>query len=728
MFGLFRKQEGFNGGLKLDGHKLRGEAGKIRPAPLPSRVILPLSQHIGAPTTPEVKVGDRVLRGQLLANSDSFIAAPVHASISGTVVAIGEHAVPHPSGLAAMAIVIESDGLDQALSDSPLPACEDPFSLDAQTLRERVRAAGLVGLGGAAFPSAVKLNPGRDTLVNTLVINGAECEPYISCDAALMRERADQIVAGAELVRRVLGAQECLIGIEDNAVESAAPMRAAIEKAGYSALKLRVVATRYPQGGEKQLIQTLTGREVPSEGLPLDIGIVVQNVGTVAALWNALRYGQPLISRVLTVTGPGIRQPQNLEVRLGTPVHELIAHAGGTTQEKVRLIMGGPMMGFALPSDQVPVVKATNCLLVEVNEPEPADAAMPCIRCGECVDVCPASLLPQQLYWHAKAKEFDKAQDLHLFDCIECGCCAQVCPSHIPLVQYYRYAKTEISQAEQEKRKADLARTRHEFRQERLEREAHEKEEARRRKREALKQAKSETTATQPATTAAKPAGNDAIATAIAKAKAEKSKRQAGPESAANPATPPDAIAAAIAKAKAAKAAASDANADSQEPSKDVAADAIALAKAKAAQKKADAQNESLDPVAAAIAKAKAAKAAKAEKSPAAQDSDKADDPIAAAIAKAKAAKAAKQAGDEKPVETPSAAAIAIAKAKAARQTAEQNDGHASDPVAAAIAKAKAAKTAKLANSEPSDANAGDAVATAIARAKAAKAARENPS
>lgn len=691
MFGLFGKQEGFKGGLRLDSHKLHGEAGKIRPAPLPSKVILPVSQHIGAPTTPEVEIGQRVLRGQVLANSDSFIAAPVHASISGTVVDIGEHAVPHPSGLPAQVIVIESDGLDEAIAEPAWPACDDPFSLDAQTLRERVRTAGLVGLGGAAFPSAVKLNPGRNALVNTLIINGAECEPYISCDAALMRERAEQVVAGAELIRRVLGAQECLIGIEDNALESAAPMRTAIEQAGYDKMSLRVVATRYPQGGEKQLIQTLTGREVPSEGLPLDIGIVVHNVGTVAAIWNALRHAQPLISRVVTVTGPGLRNPQNMEVRLGTPVYELIEHAGGRTQEQTRLIMGGPMMGFILPSDNVPVVKATNCLLMEVNEPEPVDDAMPCIRCGECVDVCPASLLPQQLYWHARAKEFDKTQDLHLFDCIECGCCAQVCPSHIPLVQYYRYAKTEITQAEQEKRKADIARNRHEFRQERLEREAREKEEARRRKREALKQAKAQPAAEDKPASPPAAGGNDAIAAAIAKAKATKAAAQQAPDS-----TKTD---------------------TAQAPADNPAAAAIAKAKADAAPAAPD------NPAAAAIAKAKAAQQAKA-----AQDNKPADDPVAAAIAKAKAAKASKLADSDTPAN--SAAADAIAKAKAAKAAKEEQvqDQPANNAAADAIAKAKAKAAGKAAdsNADQDSPPADNPAAAAIAKAKAAKAAREN--
>lgn len=723
MFGLLKKNDGFKGGLKLEGHKLHGEAGVIRTAPLPSRVTLPVSQHIGAPTVPEVEVGQRVLRGQVLANSDSFIAAPVHASISGTVVEITHKPVPHPSGLQALAIVIESDGQDEALPQPAWPPAEDPFSLDPAMVRERVRAAGLVGLGGAAFPSAVKLNPGRDSLVNTLILNGAECEPYISCDAALMRERAEDILSGAELIRRSLGAQECLIGLEDNATDSATALRSALKASGYKQISIRVVPTRYPQGGEKQLIQTLTGREVPSEGLPLDIGIVVHNVGTVAAIWRALRYAEPLTSRVVTVTGPGLAQPRNLDVRLGTPVSELIAHCGGYSHEHTRLIMGGPMMGFALSSDQVPVVKATNCVLVEVNQAEPVEQAMPCIRCGECVDVCPASLLPQQLYWHARAKEFDKTQDLHLFDCIECGCCAQVCPSHIPLVQYYRYAKTEIYQAEQEKRKADIARDRHEFRLERLEKEAREKEEARRRKREALKKP----AADAPSAAPPKPAGgNDAIAAAIAKAKAQKAKAQnEGGQ------TAPDAAAAAIAKAKAAKTTGAN-----------TAADAIAKAKALAAAKTPapDTSATADDPVAAAIAKAKAAKTAKAAgANPAADAIAKAkaraatkktadvdepaaaqtDDPVAAAISKAKAAKAAKAEGSNA-----AAQAIAKAKALAAAKTSdaagEQAPPPSDDPVAAAIAKAKAAKAAK--------ADGSNAAAEAIAKAKAAKAAREKSS
>lgn len=679
MISLFRKREGFKGGLELDTHKLHGEAGKIHAAALPSRVVLPVSQHIGAPAKPEVEIGDAVKRGQVIANSDSFISAPVHASISGTVTAIETRPVPHPSGLEALVIEIESDGRDEVLADVGWPACKDPFSLDAGQVRERVRAAGLVGLGGAAFPSAVKLNPGRDTVVDTLIINGAECEPYISCDAALMRERAEEVVSGAEVVRRSLQAATCVIGLEDNAVEAAQALRDAINRFEFCAISVRVVATRYPQGGEKQLIQTLTGHEVPSEGLPLDIGIVVHNVGTVRAIWRALRYAEPLTSRIVTVTGPGIAKPQNMEVRLGTPVIELIAQAGGTTAQHTRLIMGGPMMGFLLPNDQVPVVKATNCLLVDTHEPEPADAAMPCIRCGECVDVCPASLLPQQLYWHARAKEFDKAQDLHLFDCIECGCCAQVCPSHIPLVQYYRYAKTEIYQTEQEKRKADIARGRHEFRQERLEREAQAKEEARRRKREALKQQQAQKPAVSAPAETAQSAPNDAVAAAIAKAKAKRAQAEGGATNAA---------ADALAKARAAAAKAQTAPKETSETKADKPVSSVA---------------------AEAIAKAKAAKAAA--------------NPAADAIAKAKAKAAQDQSGA-------AAEAIAKAKARASNKQAETPDLGSSknNPAADAIAKAKAAAAKKEHSPKPSEAPTDDPVAAAIAKAKAAKARREKSS
>ncbi len=655
MFGLLRRAapDQFPGGLKLDSHKLSADQARIQLAPVPSRVILPLSQHIGAPAQLKVEVGQRVLRGQTVATADGYVSAPIHASTSGRVVSIGPQPVPHPSGLSAPAIVIEADGLDEAPSAPEWVAQPDYRSLDRAELRQRVRQAGIVGLGGAAFPSAVKLNPGGGDAVDTLILNGAECEPYISCDQALMAERAADIVAGAELIRYAIQARDCIIGVEDNKPEGIAALRAALRERESRAIEVRVVPTRYPQGGEKQLVQTLTGREVPSEGLPLDIGIVVHNVGTAIAVWQALTRAEPLISRVVTVTGNGIAKPANLEVRIGTPVAELIAHCGGYAGPRGRLIMGGPMMGFALSCDTVPVVKATNCILVAAPEDvRPVEPAKACIRCGECAEVCPAGLLPQQLYWHARGREFEKAQALNLFDCIECGCCAQVCPSHIPLVQYYRYAKTGIFQAEQERRKSDIARTRHEFRQGRLEREKQEKEAARQRKRESLQQREAAPASPAPA---AKPAGNDAIAQAIAKAKLEKARRLAR---------------------------------DTEDSATDPVAAAIARAKAKkAAQDERPITQAADDPVADAIA---LAKARKAEQNPLA------DDPAAAAIARAKANKAAQRSTAEDPATQAIARALAR---KAARADSDAKPAGDDDPVAAAIARAKARKAAR--NSDP---------------------------
>ncbi|MFP5304362.1 MAG: electron transport complex subunit RsxC [Gammaproteobacteria bacterium] len=402
-----------------------------------------------------------------------------------------------------------------------------------------------------------------------MIINGAECEPYISCDQMLMAERADEIVAGVRVILHAVRAAHCIIGIEDNKPEAIAALRAAA--AADARIRVTVVPTRYPQGGEKQLIQTLTGLEVPSEGLPLDVGLIVHNPGTARAVWRALRYAEPLISRVVTVTGGAVAQPQNFEVRLGTPMRFLMELAGGYVQPPGRLLMGGPMMGFALPSDDVPVIKSTNCVLAAApDELRPDDDAMPCIRCGACQEVCPINLLPQQLYWHARGQEFDKARALNLFDCIECGCCAQVCPSHIPLVQYYRHAKTEIWAADREKRKADAARERHEARQLRLEQEEREKEAARARKKAQLaarKTASDPSEAPMPTPAPAAAAGDDPVARAIAAAKAKKAAAQAqsarAPEAA--PLTPDpsptgkgerlDPVAAAIAAAKAKKAA-----------------------------------------------------------------------------------------------------------------------------------------------------------------------------
>jgi electron transport complex protein RnfC len=473
-----RKLWRFHGGIHLPDEKALSNGRPVSPAPIPKVLTIPLQQHIGAPARPLVAVGERVLKGQKIAEAQGYVSAPVHASSSGIVVAIEERAVPHPSGLAAPCVVIETDGEDQ-WAELPEPMA-DYRNRDPSELRDRVRWAGIVGLGGAAFPTSIKLNPGSDKTIRTLIVNGAECEPYITCDDMLMRERAGQVLRGMRIVRHLLGAEECLIGIEDNKPEAIAAMRQAVAESDIS-YRVQVVAipTLYPSGGEKQLIQILTGREVPSHGIPAQIGIVCQNVGTCAAVAEAVLEGRPLISRIVTLTGRGFGVPRNLEVRIGTSAADLIAHAGGLNRELAKLVLGGPMMGFALDERDVPITKAANCLLALTPEESPDPGpALACIRCGACAEACPVSLLPQQMYWYARAKDLDKAQDYNLFDCIECGCCAHVCPSHIPLVQYYRYAKTESWAREREKRQAEHARARHEAkvaRTERLERERQEK-------------------------------------------------------------------------------------------------------------------------------------------------------------------------------------------------------------------------------------------------------------
>ena len=469
---MSRKLWHFPGGLHLPDGKAMSTGRPSGVAAVPERLIIPLQQHIGAPAKPLVTVGDTVLKGQKLAKPEGYVSAPVHASSSGKVVALEDHPVPHPSGLSAPCIIIETDGEDRW---TELTSHPDYRQLEPSELRNIIRDAGIVGLGGAGFPAFIKLNPGSRMAVDTLILNGAECEPYITCDDMLMRERAEEVIHGARIMRHALQAKQCLIGIEDNKPEALAAIREALERLGEKGIEVVQVPTRYPTGGEKQLIRILTGKEVPSQGLPIDIGIVCHNVATAASIYRAVEKGEPLISRLVTITGHGAAEPQNLEVRIGTPIDSLLKQAGGAKDAPHKLVMGGPMMGFELQNTQMPVVKTTNCLLLATAEDAPERGPVrACIRCGECARVCPALLLPQQIYWYARAKDFDKAQDYNLFDCIECGCCAYVCPSNLPLVQYYRFAKTEIWSQEREKKAADKARERHEFR---VFRQAREKEE-----------------------------------------------------------------------------------------------------------------------------------------------------------------------------------------------------------------------------------------------------------
>ncbi|HHB12172.1 MAG TPA: electron transport complex subunit RsxC, partial [Chromatiales bacterium] len=358
-----------------------------------------------------------------------------------------------------------------------LEPLSDYTALSPARIRRRVRQCGIVGLGGAAFPTAAKINPLHEQRIHTLVLNGAECEPYITCDDTLLRHFAQEVLEGARILLHALDNPErCIIAVEEDMPEAYEAVREALGGVASGPFRLVRVPAIYPTGSEKQLIHVLTGLEVPADGLPADIGVICQNVGTVRAVYRAVVHGEPLIERIVTVTGRGVRRPGNHWVRLGTPVEEVIRHAGGYVEDVEWLLMGGPMMGIALHEDVVPTVKATNCLLVaRKGELPAAGTALPCIRCGECVRVCPARLLPQEMYRLAKAREFDRIQEYDLFDCIECGCCAYVCPSHLPLVHYYRYAKSEIRDLEREREAAERARRRHEFRLERLEREKRER-------------------------------------------------------------------------------------------------------------------------------------------------------------------------------------------------------------------------------------------------------------
>ena len=463
----FEKRYRFHGGLKLDACREEALTRPIKAAGIPAQLILPLQQHIGEPAECLVSPGDPVCKGQMIAQAVGSVSAPVHASSSGTVIAIEERPVPHPSGLPAPCIVIETDGRDTAAHETVEPV--DYARADPAILLEQIRAAGIVGLGGAGFPTRVKLL--RHEAIQLLLINGAECEPCISCDNSLMCERAEEVIEGVRILRHIVQPQACVIALEDNMPEAEQALRAALEALGERDIIVLTVPAIYPTGGERQLIKVLTNREVPSQGFPADIGIVCQNVGTAAAVYHAVARSQPLLSRIVTVTGDGVQAPCNMEALIGTPVSDLIAACGGYANHVERLLIGGPMMGYAVNTDAVPVIKTTNCILAVTERSMPAPPpAQPCIRCGKCTEVCPADLLPQQLYWYARSNNHDAAQDFGLFDCIECGCCAHVCPSHIPLVQYYRHAKTTIWAQEKQKKAADIARERHEARQARLER------------------------------------------------------------------------------------------------------------------------------------------------------------------------------------------------------------------------------------------------------------------
>ena len=409
----------------------------------------------------------------MIAKAQGRISVSIHASSSGTVTDISPKAVPHPSGLNAPCISIQTDGKDEWIDHQGL---NDYRDIPKQDLIEYIRNHGIAGMGGAGFPTDVKLHLGDDHIVNTLIINAAECEPYITADDMLIRERAEQIVGGIEIINHLLKPTHIIIGIEDNKAHAIRVLEDALRHTKLN-IDIMVVPTKYPSGGEKQLIRLLTGVEVPSGHIPADVGIVCQNIGTASAINQAVHHGTPLISRIVTVTGGAVNKPQNLEVLIGTPISTLLETAHINHEQLSRLVMGGPMMGYTIENDCIPIIKTSNCIIAATaKEMPPAPPAQACIRCGLCEQACPAELLPQQLYWFAKSKEFEKAKHHNLFDCIECGACSYVCPSNIPLVQYYRFAKNEIRAEEADQRKADQARLRFEARQARLEQEKIDKE------------------------------------------------------------------------------------------------------------------------------------------------------------------------------------------------------------------------------------------------------------
>ncbi|WP_421254038.1 electron transport complex subunit RsxC [Aeromonas jandaei] len=775
----------FHGGIHPADNKLQSSQSPVEQAGLPPRLIIPVRQHAGAAGDLLVQVGDKVKKGQPLTRYARGRVVPVHASTSGTITEIANHTVAHPSGLDDLCVILTPDGEDEW---GELDGKPDYWNLERGELLARIQQAGIAGLGGAVFPTHSKLD-GRGQLTEILIVNGLECEPYITTDDRLMQQYADEIMDGIRVLKHLLKPKLTLIGVEDNKPEAITELT---RHATDEDVLVKTVPTKYPSGGAKQTIELLTGRQVPKGGRAVDIGIMVLNVATVFAIKRAIIDGEPLIERIVTLTGDSFKKPGNAWVRLGTPVRWLLQRFELQPEADQRVIMGGPMMGFTLPHAMVPVVKATNCLLAptqaELPAPGPEQA---CIRCSACADACPASLLPQELYWYSKAKEYDKAEKLNLMDCIECGACAWVCPSEIPLVQYYKIAKDDIREARAEAEKAERAKQRFEAKQARFERE------------KAAREARHAEAAAQRRQAMTAAGGEDPVAAALARIKAkqdapitaiaaigeglpdnsaviaarEARKREAEARRAAK-----------LAESANSETAATPQSAEAVDPSSDPKKAAIAAALARAKAKKAaqagdapatDSAAESqpaaeADPkkaaIAAAIARAKAKKAeangepVSADHSPAADAGTQGDAPsaaseavdpkkaaIAAAIARAKAKKAAQQ-GDS--AEGDLTATEGTSDTAATQSDAPSAASEAVDPkkaaIAAAIARAKAKKAAQQGDSAEGDltASAGTsetaatqsdalsaasevvdpkkaAIAAAIARAKAKKAAQQ---
>lgn len=527
MFNLLsalRKQRlwDFPGGIHPPEMKSQSSNVPLQSVPLPDRLIIPLKQHLGPEGELRVAPGDDVLRGQPL-TAGSGRTLPVHAPTSGTIAAIAPHRTAHPSGLAELSVILLPDGEDRWITRQPLA---DFLHCSPAQLLCRIHDSGIAGLGGAGFPTAAKLGDGK-LGVETLIINGAECEPYITADDRLMQEHARDIVTGMAILQHMLQPQRLLLGIEDNKPAAIAALKGALCERPIG--ELRVVPTKYPSGGAKQLTRILTGKEVPAGQHSAAIGVVMLNVGTVYAITRAVINGEALTERVVTLTGEALARPGNVWARIGTPVSHLLAHAGFTPDAEPTVIMGGPLMGFTLPALDVPVVKISNCLLApSVKELAPVEPEQSCIRCSRCADACPASLLPQQLYWFSRGQEHDKARQHHLFDCIECGACAYVCPSNIPLVHYYRQQKAEIRALDDDARRAVMAKARFEAKLARREREKQQRLARHQQAAVTLDDAAAAVTSLADNTATTTPSPQASVAAAIARVKA---RRQAAQDS-----------------------------------------------------------------------------------------------------------------------------------------------------------------------------------------------------
>ncbi|WP_318480558.1 electron transport complex subunit RsxC [Photobacterium leiognathi] len=748
----------FHGGIHPAENKDLSNKSPIVNAGIPQELILPLKQHIGSKGDIIVAVGDKVQKGQPLTQGDIAMCVPVHAPTSGTITAIEQRTTAHPSGLSDLCIVIAPDQQDTWCDKTTYADYEDR---DPAELIDAIRLNGIAGLGGAGFPTARKLQGGLGN-VDILIINAAECEPYITADDRLMRDYAEEVIEGVRILRHIISPKLTIIGIEDNKPEAIQALEQHVKEDDN--ILIRVVPTKYPSGSSKQLVKILTGREVPSQSRSTSVGVIMQNVGTAFAIKRAIIDGEPLIERVVTLTGEAFKERGNVFAMLGTPIAYLLDKFGYKADKKhPRVIIGGSLMGFTLPHSNVPITKMTNCILAPKRKELPLHTyEMACIRCSACADVCPSSLLPQQLQWYAKDQNYEKCEEYNLQDCIECGACAYVCPSEIPLVQYYRQAKAEIWARSQDEINAERARQRFEAKQARMDRDKAEREN---RFKKAAETRREEM---------AKTGGDDAVAAAIARVKAKQAAAQSE-----KPEVKP-AVAAAIAAAKAKQAASAQGATSETLPDNSEMAKLREERKRQARERKAEKEagestasassNKSKkDAVAAAIARAKAKKAQQAseQKAPVADTAvenaevDPKKAAIAAAVARAKAKKEAQQAQSEStsepvaeteaivPKKAAVAAAVARAKARKAAQQAEAQSEVTSEPaaeteavdpkkaaVAAAVARAKARKAAQQAEAQSETtpepvAETEDvdpkkaAVAAAVARAKARKAAQQ---